>query len=313
METPPHVADRVILVRPTGFGHDAETAASNAFQRNVQDADIQFKAESEFDELLGMLDRVGVGVTVLDPPVLDAPNAVFPNNWFSTHADGTVVLYPMATPSRRRERDRDLDETLERHGFKVRQLVDLTALELDDRYLEGTGSLVIDRPRNVAFAALSPRTTERALNHWCGALRGGQVPFLATMDGTLAGAPVYHTNVVMSLGERFALICLEALPYPVDREDVYLELERTGREIIEIGLDQMHRYLGNLLELKALGKDDRFLFLSDAAYLSLRPEQRQRLQQHGQLVPVPVPTIEAVGGGSVRCMLAENFLEPLSE
>ncbi|MCB0816533.1 MAG: amidinotransferase, partial [Flavobacteriales bacterium] len=106
-----------------------------------------------------MLDRVGVGVTVLDPPVLDAPNAVFPNNWFSTHADGTVVLYPMATPSRRRERDRDLDETLERHGFKVRQLVDLTALELDDRYLEGTGSLVIDRPRNVAFAALSPRTT----------------------------------------------------------------------------------------------------------------------------------------------------------
>ena len=156
METPPHVADRVILVRPTGFGHDAETAASNAFQRNVQDADIQFKAESEFDELLGMLDRVGVGVTVLDPPVPDAPMRCSQTTGSAPMRTAPWCLYPMATPSRRRERDRDLDETLERHGFKVRQLVDLTALELDDRYLEGTGSLVIDRPRNVAFAALSP-------------------------------------------------------------------------------------------------------------------------------------------------------------
>lgn len=306
------IADRVIMVRPTGFGPDPETAATNTFQRLVHDPDIQSIAESEFDELVIALDRQDVGITVLDPVVPDAPNAVFPNNWFSTHADGTVVLYPMCTPSRRRERDRELDETLEAAGFHVRRMIDLSAFELDDRYLEGTGSLVIDRSRagqgaGVAYAALSPRTTERALNSWCGALEGGQVPFLATLDGTLAGVPVYHTNVLMSIGEAFAIVCLDALPYPVDREDVLLDLERTGREVILISLEQMHNYVGNLLQLRSL-KGGESIFLSTTAFAALEPKQRSALERHGQLVPVPVPTIEAVGGGSVRCMLAENFL-----
>ncbi len=301
-------ADRVILVRPTGFGPDPETAATNAFQKSANVADIQLKASAEFDELLSMLDRCGVGTTVLDPMDPTAPNAVFPNNWFSTHADGTIVLYPMRTPSRRKERDRELDETMERAGFKVRQLIDLTTLELDERYLEGTGSLVLDRQRNLAYAALGPRTNERALNHWCGAFGGDQVPFLATMDGTLTGQAVYHTNVLMSIGTGFAVVCLDAIPYPVDREDVQLELERSGREIIPITLEQMHSFVGNMLELCSLRDGAPHIFLSDTAYLALRPEQRRALQRQGQLVPVPVPTIEAVGGGSVRCMLAENFL-----
>jgi len=304
-------AAHVILIRPTGFGFDPETAESNAFQRQVHEPDIRRSAAAEFDGLLHALDRCGIGTTVLDPVDPTAPNAVFPNNWFSTHADGTVVLYPMCTPSRRKERDSAFERTMEREGFRVRRSVDLSALERAGRFLEGTGSLVLDRVRNVAYAALSPRTSERALNAWCGAMDGHQVPFLATMDGTLGGRPVYHTNVVMSLGERFALVCLDALPYPVDREDVQAELERTGRRIIPITVEQMHRYVGNMLQLRALSGQGAFILLSETAFNALRPDQRQVLEREGQLVPVPIPTIETVGGGSVRCMLAENFLPPI--
>lgn len=299
-------ASRVILVRPTGFGYDPETAESNTFQRVIPDRNVLELAEREFDELIHALDRCGIGTTVLDPIDPTAPNAVFPNNWFSTHADGTVVLYPMLTPSRRKERDRDFDETLAREGFRVKRMIDLSVLEQDDRYLEGTGSLVIDRDRNVAFAALSPRTTERALNHWCGQMNGHQVPFLATTDGTLTGQPVYHTNVVMSIGEKFAVVCLDAMPYPVDREDVRAELERAGKAVIPIGLAQMNSFVGNLLELRS--GQGSFIVLSETAFGALEPSQRLALEKYAQFVPIAIPTIEAVGGGSVRCMLAENFL-----
>ncbi|MBL7963487.1 MAG: amidinotransferase [Flavobacteriales bacterium] len=301
------IAERVILIRPTGFGFDPETADTNPFQVRISDRDLRAAAEAEFDGLLGALDRCGVGVTVLDPADQGAPNGVFPNNWFSTHADGTVMVYPMRTPSRRRERDREIDLVLEEHGFRVRRLVDLSSLELDDRYLEGTGSLVLDRQRHMAYACLSPRTSERGLIYWCVAMQGYPVPFTATMDGTLTGQPVYHTNVLMSVGERFAAVCLDAMPYPVDRDDVQAELERGGVEVVPISLDQMHAYVGNMLQL--IGRDGaRYIFLSGTAFNVLKPEQRSMLERHGQLVPVEVPTIEAVGGGSVRCMLAENFL-----
>ncbi|MCB9169126.1 MAG: amidinotransferase [Flavobacteriales bacterium] len=305
----PAPASSVILVRPTGFGFDPLTAPTNAFQRDLHDPELLPRVFEEFDGLLEALDRCGIDVIVLDPVDPAAPNAVFPNNWFSTHADGTVVLYPMCSPSRRSERDRAMDVRLEREGFVVRRLIDLSALERDERFLEGTGSLVIDHERNIAYAALSPRTSERALNVWCGALHGDQVPFLATMDGTLAGQPIYHTNVLMALGERFAVVCLDAMPYPVDRDDVNAELERSGRTVIPITLDQMQRFVGNMLQLRRRRDARSFIFLSETAYRTLMPSQRIALEAHGQLVPVAIPTIEQVGGGSVRCMLAENFLE----
>ena len=238
-----------------------------------------------------------------------APNAVFPNNWFSTHADGTLVLYPMCTPSRRRERDPHLADLLVREHFKVERVVDLSPLETEGRFLEGTGSLVLDRERDMAFAALSPRTTERALNNWCGQLHYHQVPFLATMDGTLTGQPLYHTNVLMSIGEDFVVVCLDALPYPVDREDVWNELDRGNRRIVMITVEQMHQFVGNMLQLRS--SKGPFILLSETAFKALQPPQRMVLEGRAQLVPVAIPTIEAVGGGSVRCMLAENFLPAL--
>ncbi len=306
----PQSASSVILVRPYGFAYDPETAATNDFQEQLSGADVQRLAAEEFDHLLDTLRSCGIGITVLDPFDPKAPNAVFPNNWFSTHADGTVVLYPMRTPSRRAERDPDLASVLGREGFRTRQVMDLSAWEHHDLILEGTGSLVLDRVNKRAFACLSPRTTENALNAWCEQLGYTPIAFTATMDGRINGIPVYHTNVVMNLGRKYAVVCFDAMPYPADRQEVEEELAKSGREIIAISIVQLYKYVGNMLELRGVrkGRPQSYTFLSETAFHALRPHQRVALERHTQLVPVPIPTIEAVGGGSIRCMLAENFL-----
>ena len=306
-------AARVILVRPTGFDHDPQTAGTNAFQNPIADRNVKQLAGEEFDELLDALRNCGIGITVLDPIDPQAPNAVFPNNWFSTHEDGTLVIYPMFAPSRRTERDPQLAERLSREGARIERSIDISDLELRGQFLEGTGSLVLDRKTRIAYACLSARTDEKALSLWCDRMKYKALPFTATIDGTLTGQPIYHTNVVMSIGEAFAVVCLDAIAYPAERQEVKEELERSGKEVIAIGIDQMHKFLGNLLQLKGKPIDprsggDRFIFLSQTAFHALRSDQRLVLEKHGQLVPVPIPTIETVGGGSVRCMLAENFL-----
>jgi hypothetical protein len=301
-----HSASSVILIRPTGFGYDAETAASNEFQQRVPVDDARRSAAEEFDGLLEALRQCGIGITVLDPIDPKAHNAVFPNNWFSTHADGTIVLYPMLTPSRRAERDPDLSRALEAEGFKVRQTLDFSGWEHHGLILEGTGSLVLDRIKRRAFACLSPRTTERALDAWCEQLGYTPIAFTATMDGRLNGAPIYHTNVVLSIGEQWALACFEAMPYPAERQELEEELARSGREIIAFDLPQLYKFVGNALELRGAG--GTFILLSETAFHALKPFQRIALERHARLIPVAVPVIEAIGGGSVRCMMAENFL-----
>jgi len=313
------VATSVILIRPTGFGYDPETAATNSFQQKDTDPEVRVRAAYEFDGLLEALRASGIGITVLDPRDKSAPNGVFPNNWFSTHADGTLVLYPMRTTSRRAERDPEMARTLQVEGFHTRQTLDLSGWEHKGLFLEGTGSLVLDRTGRKAFACLSERTTENALNAWCEQLGYTPIAFTATVSGYIKAEHVYHTNVVMSIGERFAVVCFDAMPYPAERQEVDEELRRSGKEVIPITLEQMHAFVGNMIQLRAVERsskitersssDGTFIFLSETAFNALYPEQRLQLQTHGQLVPVAVPTIEAVGGGSVRCMIAENFLE----
>lgn len=311
-------ASSVILVRPTGFGYDPETAATNEFQQHTPVDDVRRAAAEEFDALLEALRQCGVGITVLEPFDASAPNGVFPNNWFSTHADGTVALYPMLTPSRRRERPPtglDMMDQLRREGFAPIEVLDLSAWEHDGRFLEGTGSLVLDRIHHKAFACLSPRTTAEGLEDWCRLMRYTPVPFLATMDGRFHGAPIYHTNVVMSLGTDWALVCFDAMPYPGERQEVEEELARSGREVIPFNLPQLYRFVGNALELSprsapgsVMAPKQRVILVSETAFHALKPFQRIALERHAQLIPVAVPTIEAIGGGSVRCMMAENFL-----
>ncbi len=234
----------------------------------------------------------------------DCPDEVFPNNWVSFHADGTVILYPMLAPSRRRERRTELIESLERdHGYTITRTIDLTAHEDREQFLEGTGSLVLDHINRVAYACRSLRTHERALHDFAERLGFTTVAFEALDE---AHMPVYHTNVVMALGTRFAVVCLEAIPDPNDRGAVAQQLESSGREIVEIEIEQMHDFAANLLELD--GSHGPVIALSACALAALEDSQIRQLERHGALVSVAIPTIETFGGGSLRCMLAEVFL-----
>ncbi len=296
----------MILVRPVGFGYSKETAATNGFQHELTVPDVERKAGEEFDALLQALVKCGIDSLLLDPKDPSAPDAVFPNNWFSTDEEGRIVLYPMAAASRRVERDPKVGDVLNTLGSANTGTLDLSHWEEQGLALEGTGSLVLDRRTHTAYAALSPRTSEQVLDAWCKEMRYEPISFTATMDGTKEGQAIYHTNVLMSIGDRFAAICMEALPDLNERHRVAAGLAESRRELVQITLEQMHAFAGNILHLRS-GKGD-FIFLSEQAHRSLRADQIRQLGKHGELVPVAIPTIEAIGGGSVRCMLAENFL-----
>ena len=302
-------ADTVLLVRPVAFHGNPETAESNAFQRPPEAADPaaeQAAAAVEFAGLVEALAGAGVRTVVVPDKVSPpTPDAVFPNNWVSLHADGTAVLYPMMAPSRRGERRRDILELLSgAHGFRIEQVLDLSHHERSGRFLEGTGSMVLDRVNRVAYACLSPRTDAEVLAEAARLLDYEPIAFLAT---DAEGIAVYHTNVMMCLGADFAVLCEEAIVDAEQRAAVRRRLEQTGHEIVPIDLAQMRSFAGNMLELR--GRDGaRVLALSARALECLAPAQVQALESRCRLLPVPVAAIEEGGGGSVRCMLAEVHL-----
>jgi hypothetical protein len=298
-------AQAALLVRPAAFGANPETAATNAFQSAAGAArEARDLARAESDALADRLARAGVEVVVLeDTPVPPRPDACFPNNWLSLHHDGTAVLYPMLAPSRRLERREEARNALEARGFAIRRVVDLTAFEAEGAFLEGTGSLVLDHRARVAFACRSPRTQERPLLAFAREL--GYAPFVFDATGP-AGEPVYHTNVVMSVGEGFAVACLDAVA-EAGRRPLRAALEAPGREVLDLDRAQMNAFAGNLLQL-ATRAGGRVIALSATALASLGPALRRALERHGELATVPVPVIERHGGGSVRCMIAEIFL-----
>ena len=300
------------MVQPASFGYNPETAATNKFQKQPVAAagGEAALARREFDGLAGALIGDGVRVCVVEdtaePPKADA---VFPNNWVSFHEDGTVVLYPMQAKSRRRERRREiLDEVTDRLGFKVSRVIDLTSHETQGRFLEGTGSMVLDRIERSAYACISPRTHPGIVEEWAQELGYEPIVFSAV---DRAGAPLYHTNVLMCVGEKGAIVGTEAI-VTADRGKVIERLRASGREIIEVGHAEIERFAGNMLELgtwdEALG-DYRVLVMSETARHALSAEAFARLSAcTDEVLAVPIPTIERLGGGSVRCMLAEVFL-----
>ncbi len=305
----PQTAASVLLVRPASFGANPLTAASNSFQAQgiaALEARERAQAASEFSLLGAALADSGVEVCLADDtPDPVKPDAVFPNNWVSFHADGTVVLYPMLASNRRTERRMDILEALaQRHRFRIARTVDLSAHERDGVFLEGTGSLVLDRVHRNAFACLSPRTHVEALGDFAQQLDYEIVAFGAS---DAAGAPIYHTNVVMCVGTRFAVICAEAIDDAARRAAVLRILEDTGHEIVTISRAQMGAFAGNLLELRS-STGRPLIVMSQAASDSLEAHQAQRLAVHGQIIRVAIPTIERYGGGSVRCMIAEVHL-----
>ena len=308
MQSTSQCAGALLMVRPRAFAFNAQTAHSNRFQQRGSEPDVAARALAEFDGLAAALRAEGVPVRVAEDSVEPAkPDAVFPNNWVSFHADGTVVLYPMQAENRRLERRADVFEAVAELGFRPTRTVDLTSHERAGRFLEGTGSLVLDHRARVAYACRSPRTDEAVAREW-GAALGYELELFDAADA--AGAPIYHTNVLLSIGTRFAVLATPTLAAG-DRARI-VERLRHGRELIEIDETEMRGFAGNVLEVGSWDEhlgDLHVLAMSRTARRALAPEKYARLSAAVDTVlAAPVDVIERHGGGSVRCMLAEVFL-----
>ena len=302
------LASAVLMISPVRFESNPSTAASNKFQgRNPDSSNKQQRdAAEEFVGLRAALETSGIEVIQVDDTVEPhTPDAIFPNNWVSFHADGTVVLYPMEAPNRRTERRPDIIETLvEDYEFIVRKIVDLSTHEAQAQYLEGTGSLVLDRVNRVAYACLSSRTHLDALGDFAQRM-GYEVLAFDAHDRN--GAPIYHTNVLMNVGEALAVICAEGIPREDQRDAVLRRLADTEHEVVTIDFDQMDAFAGYMLELRSVD-GERILAMSEQAKQSLDVEQMEKLAANAQIVSAPIDRIESSAGGSVRCMLAEIHL-----
>lgn len=301
------LASTILMIRPAAFGFNEETAVNNLFQTKPgsDQKDLQQKALIEFDNMVQTLRNHDIDVMVIDdtkePP---KPDAIFPNNWLSTSPDGIVYVYPMFAPSRRPEKRDDILKSLA-EKFNVKDVQDWTEFEAEGRFLEGTGSMVIDYENKMIYAAVSERTNISVLEKFAATNGYQTIVFLATDKN---GHPVYHTNVVMTLGEDFCILCEEAIDEEWELIAVRQLLESTEHSIIAITREQMHCFAGNMLQIKN-NNGEKYLIMSDTAFDSLRKEQRRMLEAYCKLLPVAVPTIEEVEGGSVRCMMAEVFLE----
>ena len=301
----------VFMVRPYSFRMNEETATNNHYQQGLSEctaSEIIEQAQAEFDGLVNNMRAAGIDVIVFDEAEpYQTPDALFPNNWISTHADGSIGIYPMFAPNRRQERREDIPLMLEhQYGFEVTELFDFTEFESHGKFLEGTGSIVLDRVHRKAYAALSERTDERALGHFCAAFDFEPVAFesFQTVDGQRL--PIYHTNVMMSIGSGFVAVCLACIDDADERQALVESLESDGLELIELSEAQINEFAGNMLEL--VGDNGRLIVMSERAYASLNTEQIHALERHAKILHSPLPTIETCGGGSARCMIAEIHL-----
>ena len=301
----------ILMIRPVGFRMNEQTAVNNYYQKvldGLLPETVNLKAQLEFDEFVVKLRNAGINVTVVeDTKSPDTPDSIFPNNWISFHENGDVALYPMFAENRREERREDILDLLEEDGFKIENIVDYTSAEEDQIYLEGTGSLLIDRPNGKVYCALSPRADEELVIEFCEDFDYAPVIFEAFQTVNGERKLIYHTNVMMCLGETFAVICADCIDDKKERKMVLDNLKADDKEVILITEDQVNNFAGNMLEVR--GKDDkRYLIMSDAAYKSLKPTQIEKLEFHCEILTSSLDTIEACGGGSARCMMAEIFL-----
>ena len=288
-----------------------QTAVNNYYQKvldTLLPATVNAKAQTEFDAYVAKLRTYGIRVVVVsDTDEFDTPDALFPNNWISFHQDGTVALYPMFAKNRRMERREDVLDQLEAEGFRIDSVVDYTAAEQSGFYLEGTGSLLLDRVNQKAYCALSPRADEDLFIEFCEDFEYTPVIFTAkqTVDGERK--EIYHTNVMMCLAETFAVICLDSIDDKKERKNIVKNLKEDGKQVIGITEAQVHNFAGNMLQVRG-ANDERFLVMSQAAYASLTPQQIAKIENHCKIISSSLDTIEACGGGSARCMMAEVFL-----
>ena len=308
------VTNTILMIRPVNFRMNEQTAVNNYFQEELEESatSVNEKAQQEFDTFVKVLREKGVNVIVIDDTKdPDTPDSIFPNNWVSFHASGTVGLYPMFAENRRSERREDVLERLESEGFRIENIMDYTSAEEEQLYLEGTGSLLIDRVNNIVYCALSARAEEELIIEFCEDF--DCLPVIFTANQTVDGKrlPIYHTNVMMCLAETFSVICLDTIDDKKEKKSVIHHLKDSGKEIIRISEEQMHHFAGNMLQVLG-GDEKRYLVMSTQAYQSLDAAQISSIEKHCEILHSSIDTIETCGGGSARCMMAEVFL-PLTK
>ncbi len=302
----------ILMIRPVAFRMNEQTAVNNYYQRvleNTTPESVNAKAQQEFDDFVAKLRDVGVNVIVVDDTLNpDTPDSIFPNNWISFHEDATVTMYPMFAENRRKERrEDDILDAVEAHGFTVDNIMDYTEAETDGFFLEGTGSLILDRTNGKAYCALSPRADEELFIEFCEDFEYTPVIFEAFHNVDGDRKLIYHTNVMMCIGETFAVICADCIDDKKERKAVLDSLKADKKDVILITEDQMNRFAGNMLEVKG-ANNQSYIVMSAAAHNSLTPKQIMQLGKHGDILSSSLDTIEACGGGSARCMMAEIFL-----
>jgi hypothetical protein len=302
------ITDTVLMIEPAAFGFNAETAQNNYFQINSENAETQTKALQEFKNFVEKLRSKGINViTVKDTLEPHTPDSIFPNNWISMHSDGTVVLYPMCAVNRRWERRSDILEMLQ-EKFQVKEIVDLSASENEGKFLEGTGSMILDHDYKIAYGSVSLRLDEKLFRDFCKKFGFTPVVFHSYQTANNERLPIYHTNVMMCVADKFVVICLDCIDDETERVNVVNAIVNSGKEIVEISENQMQQFAGNMLQIQnAEGK--KFLVMSQSAYQSLTEEQISTIEKYSEIIYSDLETIETNGGGSARCMLAEVFLE----
>jgi hypothetical protein len=304
-------SNTILMIRPVAFRMNEQTAVNNYYQKvldNTTPATVNVKAQKEFDAFVDKLKKVGVNVIVVDDTISpDTPDSIFPNNWISFHENGDVVLYPMFAENRREERREDILDIIEDQGFEINEIMDYTSAEEDGYFLEGTGSILLDRANAKAYCALSPRADEELFIEFCEDFDLAPVIFEAFQTVNGERKQIYHTNVMMCLAETFAVICADSIDDKQERKMVLENLKADGKDVILITEDQVNNFAGNMLQVQG-NKDNRYLVMSTSAHQSLTKEQIAKIEQHCEILSSSLDTIEACGGGSARCMMAEVFL-----
>jgi len=296
----------ILMVRPYQFYFNQQTAANNFFQSNINIENANELAIAEFDTMVEKLRAHQIKVKVIqDSQNPSTPDSIFPNNWVSTHIDGTLCFYPMYAENRRAERKSSVINFLQ-SNYKIQNTLDLTDLEKQGKFLEGTGSMVLDQQNKIAYGCLSERLDKQAFNYWCDKMQFKPISFKAVDDKV---QPIYHTNVMMCMGNEFVVICLDSIPNENEKQMLLDSFKQTHKEVIEISQDQLNHFAGNMLQVFDIAEKPH-LIMSEQAYQSLHTAQLKSLEKYNPIISISIPTIEALGGGSTRCMMAEIYLSP---